>query len=95
MWFFGRFLFCVGVVTLFLFAYVEQHNRLTRLRIEVPLQEKKLKELQDENTRLQFEIEKFENPLNLMELAKKPQFSHLKHPYVTDIITVEINRVKK
>ena len=40
--------------------------------------------------RLSFAIEKFENPLHLMELARKPEFSHLKHPLVTEVVTVEL-----
>ena len=51
---------------------------------------KKAKSLREENLRLRFEIEKFENPINLMELSRKPQYSHLKHPYLTDIITIKV-----
>ena len=83
-----RLVLCVAIAGIALYAYIEENNHLTELRIKVPLLSKKLKELQEENTRLQFEIEKFENPLNLMELARKPQYGHLKHPYVTDIIRV-------
>jgi hypothetical protein len=88
MLFLIRLILCVAIVGVALYAYVEENNRLTELRIKVPLLTKKLKDLQEENTRLQFEIEKFENPLNLMELARKPQYGHLKHPYTSDIIRI-------
>lgn len=84
-----RLLFCVLLAGSALFAYIERHNELTELRIRVPLLSKKLKDIQAENTRLHFEIEKFENPLNLMELSRKPQYAHLKHPYVNDIIHIQ------
>jgi hypothetical protein len=78
------------IIACAIFAYIEKRNRLTSLRIEVPILAKKLKTLSDENTRLSFEIEKFENPLHLMELLRSPQFSHLKHPYTNEIITIQI-----
>lgn len=90
MLFLVRLLLCVAILGASLFAYIETQNRLTELRIKVPLLAKKLKALEEENTRLQFEIEKFENPLSLMELARKPQFGHLKHPLVTDVISLRL-----
>ena len=81
-----RLIFCAAILGGALYAYIEKINRLTELRIKVPKLSKQLKNVQEENIRLHFEIEKFENPLNLMELARKPQYGHLKHPYLTDII---------
>ncbi|MDB6081606.1 MAG: hypothetical protein JWO53_878 [Chlamydiia bacterium] len=86
MFFLLRLLLCVAILGGALFAYIERHNSLTELRIRVPILTKKLKDLQEENIRLHYEIEKFENPLNLMELARKPQYAYLKHPYAHDII---------
>ena len=54
----------------------------------VPELAKELHRLEEENQRLQCEIEKFENPLHLMTLARKAEFAHLKHPTLLDIITV-------
>ena len=83
-----QLLVCVVIVGVALLAYVERQNELTKMRMQVPLLTKKLQAIVEENTRLQFEIEKFENPINLMELARQPQFGHLKHPLVTDIIHI-------
>ena len=90
MLFLTRLFLCVLIFGASLYFYIDQHNRLTELRIQVPLLTKKLKMVEDENTRLLFEIEKFENPLNLMELARKPQYGYLKHPYVSDIIHAKL-----
>ena len=58
--------------------------------MQVPKLERKLKAIQEENTRLEFAIEKFENPINLMELSRKPEYSHLKHPIISDIIHLKL-----
>ncbi|MFN4173543.1 MAG: hypothetical protein ACK4HV_00355 [Parachlamydiaceae bacterium] len=64
----------------FMLLYIEKINQLTALRLELPQLEKELKELEEENKRLRFEINQFESPLYLMELLKKPEFSHLRFP---------------
>jgi hypothetical protein len=81
-----KFFVSVLVVSITLYAYLNKHNALTMLRIKLPQVKKELKAIEEENTRLRFEIEKFEQPLHLMELARKPQYAHLKHPNSSDII---------
>ena len=90
MQFLLRFLSCTLILGIALYAYIQEQNQLTELRIRVPELTRKLTLLQDENTRLFCEIEKFESPINLMNLVKKPEFGHLKHPYTSDIITLEL-----
>jgi regulator of replication initiation timing len=94
MGFFARVFVPIAIVAIALYAYIEEHNRLTKMRIEVPQLEKKLHLVEEENTRLQFEIEKFQNPLHLMELSRGPQYSHLKNPYQNDIITIRVGPKK-
>jgi hypothetical protein len=84
------FIFCISSVGFALYSYINVQNELTELRIKAPQLTRKLQAIKEENTRLQFIIEKFENPLNLMELSRKPQYGHLKHPLVSDIIYVEL-----
>ena len=81
-----RLFFCIFVASSFLYSYVNKQNALTSLRLEIPPLAKEVKKLQEDNSRLEFEIDRFENPLNLMELARQPEYSHLKHPYTKDII---------
>jgi len=85
-----RVIFCVSIAAFSLYAYIHKHNQLTALQMKVPLLQKQLKSLEDEIAILQFEKEKFENPIHLMELARQPQFGHLKHPLITDIIEVTV-----
>jgi dynactin complex subunit len=75
-----------------LYAYVNKHNTLTEVQMRLPVLTKQLQICQEENVRLQFTIEKFENPLHLMELARKPEFSYLKHPYTRDIIYLQMDK---
>jgi hypothetical protein len=58
------------------------------LRLAIPQIQRELKAIANENERMQYEIDQFESPLHLMELVRKPEFSHLKSPYLRDIIIV-------
>jgi hypothetical protein len=90
MAFISRLFFCVLIVGAALYAYVHKHNALIEMRIRLPLLSRELQAIEEENVRLQFAIEKFENPLHLMEIAREPQYAYLKHPLITDIITWEL-----
>lgn len=79
---------CLGVFGLCLYSYLETQNELTHLKIRLPEMEKEVKLIQEENRRLAYEIDQFENPARLIELAHRPEFSHLKHPLLKEILTV-------
>lgn len=87
---FVRVLICIGVIGCFLYAYISKQNSITELRLQIPTVAKELEGVLQENTRFQFEIDQFENPQHLMELAGTPQFSHLKYPLLDEIITIEV-----
>jgi cell division protein FtsL len=72
-----------------LYGFIEKQNRVTELRLAIPVLAKKVRKLKEENSRLRYEIEQFESPIHLMELARKAEFSHLKYPYVKDVIVIE------
>jgi hypothetical protein len=63
-------------------------NELTHLKIRLPDVEKEIKLIQEENRRLAYEIDQFENPSHLIEIAHRPEFAHLKHPLLKEILTV-------
>lgn len=77
---------CIVVAGLSLYIYIDKQNDLTQLRLSVPALNKELKQIQEENVRLQYEIDRFESPIHLMELARKPEFGHLKYPHVDEIL---------
>lgn len=81
-----RLMICILVAGLTLYLYIEKQNELTELRLYLPMLSKEVKRIQEENTRLTYEIDHFESPIHLMELARKPEFSHLKYGYVKDVL---------
>lgn len=84
-----RLLTCILAFGICLYSYIDKQNELTRLRIHIPGMSKDLKAIQEENTRLQYEIDTFENPQHLMELTRLGEYSHLKHPLAKEIVTCE------
>lgn len=88
---FIRIFFCILSLAGFLYSYINKQNSITELRLQIPALEKELQTIVQENIRLQYEVDSFENPQHLMELARKPEFSHLKHPLLKDIIEIEVD----
>lgn len=78
------FIFCIC-----LYKYINKINELTLVKLEIPKLEKEIRSLDEEREVLQYEIDRFENPIHLMELARSPQFSHLKHPLIKDVLKVK------
>ncbi len=87
-----RLFLSIAMLAFFLYQTIAKQNSIAKLRLEIPKLEKELGELEDENTRLSYEIEKNENPLNLMEYARKPEYRSLKHPLESQIVTIEEER---
>jgi hypothetical protein len=79
---------CLSVFGICLYSYLNTQNQLTQLRMQIPQVENQIKLIQEENRRLAYEIDKFENPAHLMELVHQPEYSYLKHPLLKEILTV-------
>lgn len=79
---------CLGMFGGCLYSYLDGQNRVTELKIQLPEMEKQVAVLCEENRRLAYEIERFESPTHLIELAHRPEFRHLKHPLLREILTV-------
>ncbi len=84
-----QILICIFVAAVTLFAHIKKRNELTELSLVLPRLEGEVKKLQRENKRLQYEIDSFENPIRLMELAHQPEFSHMKYPIIKDVIIIK------
>lgn len=83
-----RVLLCIGVVGLCLYSYVDTQNEVTKLRLEIPVLAKDIKDLKEKKTQLQYEIDLFESPEHLIEMARMSEFSHLKYPISKEILMV-------
>lgn len=81
-----RILLCIGVFGGCLYSYLDQQNQLTSLRLHIPVVAKEVKDLNEEDVRLQFEIDLFESPQHLMELMALSEYSHLKHPLTKHVV---------
>ncbi len=75
-----RLLLCIVALVFSLYASVNQQNTMTELSISLPLLRKEVKQIQDENACLRFQIDAFECPKRLMALLKEQEFSHLVYP---------------
>lgn len=71
-----------------LYKYVDQLNDLTELRLAVPVLTKEVKEIEEKNMQLQYQIDSFESPVHLVELSRRPEMGHLKYPLIKDVIKV-------
>ncbi len=83
---FIRLLICISFTGLALYKYIDKVNELTELRLLIPVLTKEVKEIHEQNLELQYAIKSFESPLHLMELARKPEFGHLKYPSLDEVI---------
>lgn len=81
-----RLLVCVFILGLSMYVYIARQNEITELRIALPDLTDEIRISEEKNLRLQYEIDRFESPLRLLELSRKPEFRHLKHPYTEDTI---------
>lgn len=81
-------LFCMFIASWTLYSYIDQQNAVTVLRLEIPNLAKEVREIQEKNMHLQYEIDQLESPIRLMELVRKPEFSHLKYPNLDQILVL-------
>lgn len=86
---FVKMILCLSSIVGMLYLYIDKQNELIELRIQVRSLAKELREIQENNISLQYEIDQFESPVHLMELARTPAFSHLKYPYTKDILILQ------
>ncbi len=86
-----RLFLCIVSLGGFLYSYIQEQNVITRLRLQIPASSHELEIVSQDITRLQFEIDQFENPMHLMELSRLPEYRHLKHPLVKEVLTITVS----
>jgi hypothetical protein len=84
-----RLWLCIFIAGITLYKYIDKLNELTELRLSIPVLTKELNEIQEKNLEFRYAIEQFESPVHLMELARKPEFGHLKYPPITQVKMIE------
>lgn len=83
---FGKVALCILTAALALYIYMDRKNDVIELRLMIPTLAKEVKLLQEENVRLGYELDQFESPIHLMELARKPEMGHLRYPFNDEMI---------
>ncbi len=91
---FIRLMICIVIVGLTLYKYIDKMNEVTELRLTIPILAKELQDINEKNIEIQYAIETFESPGHLMELARKPEFGHLKYPYLDEVMIISVDNNK-
>ncbi len=81
-----RIFICIVVFGAVLYAFIDKQNKITKLRMEIPVLASQLQSIEQENTRLRYEIDKLESPERLLEVSKHPEYRHLKHANQDQVI---------
>jgi len=84
-----RLWLCIFIAGFSLYRTIDKLNELTELRLSIPVLAKEVQEIREKNMELLYEIEQFESPVHLLELARKPEFGHLKHPPLNEVIIIQ------
>lgn len=84
-----KIVFYIFISSTLFYKLISKENELTGLKLKIPKIEKEIKLLTEENKNLQYQIERFENPTHLMELARSKEFAHLRHPLFKDVLEVQ------
>lgn len=92
---FIRLLICISCVGLALYKSIDKLNELTELRLSIPILVREVKEVHEKNLELHYAIDCFESPLHLMELARKPEFGHLKYPSLNEVVLLPETSVEE
>ena len=85
-----RLFLCIFIFGIHLYKFVDKQNELTELRLRIPPLAQMVREIEEENKSLQYEIDAFESPSRLMEFARRPEFAHLKHPLSTEVLVIRV-----
>lgn len=89
--FFIRLGICCVFLGSFLYTYVNKKNDITEIQLRIPGMVLKLQSLNEEVKALQFLVDKFEGPENLMHLSTLPEYGHLRSPLESEIIYLSLD----
>ncbi len=83
-----RVLICIGVFGFFLYSYIDKQNEITQRRLQIPVIAKQIEDLKEANIGLRYDIDLFESPEHLIQLARQPEYSHMKQPMFKEILAM-------
>lgn len=89
-----QFWISLSIVGMALYFYVDQKNELIRLQMEIPVIEKELKGALEENTRLRYRIQQFQDPEKLLELHRQPSYATMKYSSVDQVLILSGGQIE-
>ena len=88
----GKILICVISFSVALCAYLNARNDVTRLMIHLPRLSHELSLIEEGNTILKFEVERFENPSFLLGLLNTQEYAHLMSREGVEVISIDARK---
>jgi hypothetical protein len=85
-----RVFFCIFVFGCFLYRHIDHQNALTKLQIEFPILSRESRRIDEDNISLLYQIQEFEGPQNLLRLASEPEYSRLRYPYFSEVVSLAL-----
>lgn len=87
-----QMLVCIGAITFLLYRYIAEHNEVLALRRQIPRMITEVRELQEDNISLEYTLEAWRSPKNLLKLSQQPEFGHLKPVSRNEVMVIEMER---
>ena len=84
-----RLFVCLLIFITFLYLYVLKQNDVTRLRLSIPQLESEVDAIEEKNDLLFFNLQRQQEPAQLLQWLELPEFSHLKFPLKKDGIVIK------
>lgn len=81
-----RLLFCIAACAFFLYRLVDDQNQITKVEMLLPRLISEVEEIREKNAQLKLRVEQMENPLALLQMAKKKEYSDLVEVVETDVL---------
>jgi len=79
-----KFASFVSLLGFFTYSYLDRQNDCTRLKIQIPQMSQEIADVREKNRAIQYQIECFERPGHLLEIASV--YPHLKFPFMEEIL---------
>lgn len=86
---------CIAACAYAGYGQIEEQNQVTAMRMQIPRLQQEITAIEEEIERLRFDLDTFENPSNLMMMAKHSEFSHLRFPYHEDVLVLQADVEEK
>lgn len=80
---------CFAAFSFYLYSVLQSQNTLNYLSYKLPKIEKELRAIEEDNVKLSFQLQVFHDPRHLLDLLKEEMYSHLKYPFLEDVLNLD------